>query len=305
MKHPSARAHEDIGYIGENHLTDYLMILPSLLLISLFVYVPLYTSITKSFTDWNAYKASNFVGLQNFYSALNNQYFMLSLKNILIFVLMIVPAGMVLSFLFAHAVKNVTRGASGFVKTVIYIPSVIGGVVISMMGSYLFNYNGGLINFILLNLGQSRIAFTNSIFYARLMIVLCTLWGGLGYNTLVMLAGINNIPDTYYESARLDGANGLQRMIYITIPSMKNLFVLILIGYLSGTLQMFDLPNMMTGGGPLGSTTTPILHIYATFVDFSYSMGYVVAASLMIMLIIAAFNIIVFKMIRSEKSMDD
>lgn len=130
------------------------------------------------------------------------------------------------------------------------------------------------------------------------------LWGGFGFNSILMLAGMLNIPESYYEASEMDGASKLKQMFKITIPCMKNYFVLAIIGLVTGGLQMFELPLMMTGGGPLERTLTPVLFIYFQKLNPSLSESTVMAGSILIMIPIMLINLVIFKLIKSEKSQD-
>lgn len=288
-----------------DHRTAYLLCAPALILLTIFVYLPLVLAIENSFTDWKFYGDSTFIGLDNFGMVLKNQLFQQSIGNILWFVVMIIPAEIILGFFLAHVLKQMSDRLGAFVKTSIYVPTVIAGVVASVIFLFIFNYQGGIINYVVRSLGGKRIAFFNSAWTARLCIAITTLWMGLGYNALVMYAGLQNIPQSYYEAAEVDGAGAWKRLWYITIPSMRNVFILILINLTTGTLQMFDLPYMMTNGGPVNTTLTPMMYVYNNFKSSDYSMGYTIAAALLMMIVIGALSSVVFRLIGSEKSQDE
>ena len=285
--------------------TGYLMIIPSLVALFIFVYIPLFMALEKSFTNWNFYGTSEPVGFRNFELVLQNQLFRKSIGNILWFVLMIIPAQMLLTFLFAHALKGMSTRLGPFAKTSVYVPTVISGIVASVIFLFIFNFLGGSINFLVRQLGIKRSAFFNDPWLARGIIAITSMWMGFGSLSLIMYAGLMNIPVSYYEAAEVDGANTLQKFLRITIPSMKNVFILVAINLTTGTLQMFDLPYLMTGGNPVNNTLTPMMYIYNNFKSADYSMGYTVAAALLMMLVIGTLSSFVFRLIRSEKSQDE
>ena len=134
--------------------------------------------------------------------------------------------------------------------------------------------------------------------------ILPTVWVGLGGNTILMYAALVNVPPEYYEAASVDGAGALKKMIYITLPQMKNIFVLMCISLTAGTLQMFDIPYMLTGGGPSNSTLTPMLYLYNNYRDASKGMGYTIAGAILMLIIIVMINSVVFAVIKSEKSVE-
>lgn len=293
-----------------DHFTGYAMILPSLVLLGIFVFVPLVMAVEKSFTNWRLYLGSEFIGLENFRMVLQNQLFRKSLVNIAGFVAMIVPTQFLLAFLFAHVLKGMHQGTiSAFVKTSIYVPTVISGVVASVIFLFIFHYQGGILNAIVRSLGGKRVGFLAEPTLAKLSVSITSIWMGFGYNALVMFAGLQNVPASYYEAAQVDGAGKLTQMLRITLPSMKNTFILILINLMTGTMQMFDLPFMMfnsnSGAGPINSTLTPMVFVYNNFKSSDFSLGYTVAAALLLMIIIGLINSAVFTVIGSEKAQDE
>ncbi len=288
----------------QDHVTAYLMVLPAVALLLIFVIAPLFMAVEKSFTDWNFYKSSVFVGLKNYRIILENEYFRAAVFNAFKFVLIIVPAQIVLSFLFAHVLAKMVRWAGTFTKMSIYVPTVIAGVVASVIFIFLLDYRAGLLQQIVMALGLPRQAFLADKKLATVSISVASIWLGFGYNALVMYAGLLDVPQEYYEAASIDGANGFVKMFRITIPCMKNIFVLLIIGLVTGTLQTFDLPYMMTNGGPESTTLTPMLYLYNNYRDLNKTMGYSIAGAILMMFLIAFINSFVFRIIRSEKVID-
>lgn len=161
--------------------------------------------------------------------------------------------------------KNLCKWFGGTVKTLIFLPFLLSGIVTSIAFLLMLNYGGGLFTSIRYNLGLEAVAFEKNVFLSYFWIIVPTWWGGFGYNTLVLYAGLLNIPASYYEAAEIDGANAAERMFYITIPNMKNYFILLLINLTAGGLQMFEIPMMITGGQPLNKTLTPVLYLVNNF----------------------------------------
>ena len=282
----------------------YIMLLPALIMLSVFVIVPLIMAIQKSFYDWNFYINSIFVGFENYRIIIKTVYFQKAVINVIKFVVVIVPLMLFLSFIFANVLKGLSKKFSTAVKTAIYIPGIVSGIATSVIFIFVLDYKGGIINQILMQLGFSRVAFLNDPFWAGLSIIIPTIWLGLGGSTILMYAGLMNVPTEYYEAASVDGATALKKMIYITIPQMKNIFVLMCISLTAGTLQMFDIPYMLTGGGPSNSTLTPMLYLYNNYRDTSKSMGYTIAGAVLMLILITAINSIVFTVIKSDRTME-
>ena len=167
---------------------------------------------------------------------------------------------------------------------------------------FIMNYGGGLLTSISISLGKEPISFQTQGLWPYVCIIIPTLWGGFGYNSLVMYAGLMNVPRQYYEAAALDGAGPLRRMFNITIPGMRNYFILMLVNLITGTLQMMEIPYLITGGGPLEKTLTPALYLFNSFRDAGRSQNVTIAGALLIMVLTVLMNVIAFRMIRSQKS---
>lgn len=285
-------------------MTAYLMIAPAFLLLCIFVIIPLFMALYYSFTSWSFYRETTFVGLNNFRLMLKDPLFLKSVKNAIKFMLIILPVQIIVTFLFANVLRGFKTKTANTIKTAIYVPTVISGVVASVIFMFLLDYRAGIINELLINIGVGRIAFTKRPLSATIMVILPTIWMAFGPTVIMMLAGLLNVPNEYYEAAQVDGAGKVAQMFYITIPAMRNIFVLQAIGIVTGSLQMFDIPFMMTGGGPVDSTLTPMMFLYNNFRAVDKNMSYTLAGALLMMIVIGAVSSVVFTIIKSEKSMD-
>lgn len=164
------------------------------------------------------------------------------------------------------------------------------------------NYGGGLVNGILLQIGWEPIAILMDAKWARILVIVPTLWLGFGYNSLVMYAGLLNIPKDYYEAATLDGAGWWRKLLKITLPGMTNYFLLTIVGLLTGALTMFDIPFLMTGGGPLETTLTPVLYLFNNYRNVLQSSSVTIAGAILVMLIVGTLNAVVFFGVQSKVS---
>lgn len=276
----------------------YAMVAPAFILLLVFAYIPLIMALFRAFQD---YSTGEFCGFNNFDYILKTPAFIKSFGNVLLFTAIIVVAQMVLSFFFASVLKAIDIKVANAIKVICYVPCLISGVVASIMYMFILNYGGGLITSILVSLDKDPIAFTTQGYWPILCVLLPTFWLGFGYNTLVMYAGLLNVPKTYYEVAEIDGANFWEKNRFITLPYMKNIFILVLVNLITGTLQMMDIPYMITGGGPLEMTLTPSLYLFNSFRDTGRPQNVTIAGALLVMILIVTVNIVAFKFIKSEK----
>lgn len=279
--------------------TAYLMLAPALILLSVFVIWPLVMAIVRSFQDYNS---GEFVGLYNFIYILRTPSFVKAFKNVLLLTVIIVVLTMLLTFLFALLMRSLSNRMGYFTRACIFIPFFISGIVASVIFNLLINYGGGLFTSMLIEAGKEPIAFAVEGNWPYIIIIAITIWLSFGYQCLIMYAGLLQIPKSLYEAAQLDGANFLHQTLFITIPNMKNYFVLICISLVTSNLQMFEIPFMVTGGGPLESTLTPVMYLYNSFRDPGRPQNVTIAGALLVMILIMTINIIVFKTVRSEKS---
>ena len=288
----------------------YLLLLPAFLLLTTFVIIPLVMAVVRSFQDYATgefvgfYNYEYVLGLKDLFSAGVVSDFLKSFGNVLLFTLIITVITVITTFFFALVLKIMNNRLGSVAKVVIYIPFFISGIIASVIFTMLTNYGGGLVNSILISLGKDTVAFENEGILPYLSVIIPTGGIGVGDNTLVMYAGIINIPKEYYEAASIDGANGMQKLWHITLPNMKNYFVLIIINLVTANMQMMEIPYMMTGGGPLNATLTPVLYLFNSFRDPNRPQNVSIAGAIIIMIFIAVVNVFVFKVVKSEKSQD-
>lgn len=279
------------------------LLLPTLVLLLVFSIVPLGKTVYSSFFNSGVYQAPKFVGWANYDRVLHDRNFTKSIMVGIRYMAIVVPFTFVLSFLLANAIKCMTPRMGNFVKSAIYVPSVISGIIAGSLFAFIYDYQGGLLNVLMDMLGLKRMAWLNTPGVSLWAVALPGVWLGLGYATLMMLAGILDIPQVYYEAALIDGANAFKRMWYITIPCMRNVFLFQLVSGAIGALQEFNLPYVLTSGAPAGTTRTPVLLLYQHFTQDT-TMGYTYAGALVMAVIIGLLTALFFRTVSSEKAAD-
>lgn len=285
-----------------DYITAYITILPAVVLLFIFGIFPMCRTIVLSFFNWSFYAESKFVGLENYLMIVRDNVFWKSFGNVAIYTAWHMVICMLMSFLIAYTIKKSGR-MGGVTKVMVYVPTIVGGMIVSYIFRFIYNYRGGLLNYLISVFGMRPKAWTSSMETAMFSMILPSVWTGLGGRTLIMLAGLNDIPESYYEAASLDGANAGQQMIYITLPCLKNVLIYLTVTGISGSLQMFDWANLITSGGPQNTTITPALYVYRRFLNDVY-IGPSLAASIVLFLIVGVFTAIMFRTINSEKSID-
>jgi ABC-type sugar transport system permease subunit len=284
--------------------TAYLMIAPMVILLAIFVIWPLIYSIYLSGFEISFYQDPEFVGLQFYAYVLEDARFWKSVGVGLAFAAMVVPTGMVISLLIASFIKTLSAKLAGFMKTTIYIPAVVSVIVASVLFVFIYQ-DRGIANWLLSLLNLGPVAWLNDPAIALPAIAVPAIWLGLGITTLIMLAGLLDIPNSYYESAELDGAGFFTRLWYITLPLMKNILLYLFVTGFVGAIQVLELPLVMTGGGPVNSTTSPNLFIFNAFRDGTeYSTSFSLTAALLLFVVLGGISVLVFRLINSDKAVD-
>lgn len=281
----------------------YLFLLPVLVLLSIFVIWPAVYAVYLSFQDWSFYKDPEFVGLKNFRDVLTDPLFWASVRRGFVFVAMTVPAMLVLAYLFASLVTSVSRSLSTVLKVSIYVPTIISAVITSIVFAIIYDYSGGILNWVLARFGVEPIAWLGDPAWALLAIAVPAIWLGMGLTSLIMVAAMVDIPQEFYEAAAIEGANWRQRTLYITLPQMKNIILYLLVTGFVAAIQQFELPLVMTGGGPLDSTNLPNLFIFNHFRN-DVKVGYSIAAALVMFVVLGSVSALIFKFVNSEKLVD-
>lgn len=284
--------------------TAYLMIAPMVILLSVFVIWPLIYAIYLSGFEISFYKDPTFVGLQFYQYVLEDPRFWKSLGVGLYFAILVVPLGMAISLLIASFIKTLSRRVASYMKTTIYVPAVVSTVVASVLFVFIYQ-DQGVANWFLSFLNLGPIAWLNDPAIALPAIAVPAIWLGLGITTLIMLAGLLDIPESYYEAAELEGAGFFKRTWYITLPLLKNILLYLFVTGFVAALQMLDLPLVMTNGGPVGATTTPNLFIFNAFRDGTpYSTSFSLTAALLLFAVLGSISALVFRLINSDKAVD-
>lgn len=266
----------------------------------MFFLAPISLSLFFSFHDYNVIKPPVFSGVQNYLRILHDPVCLISIKNICIYTLGVVPAQTLLSLLLAAFLAPMTDNLwTGFLKGVFFIPVISSYILVGIIWRIILNSNLDPLNLAAALLGLKPIMWLGHSRLSMLSVILVTVWKNVGYFMVLYIAGIMEIPSACYESARMDGANNKQTFFHITVPLLrsKTYFVVIL-----GTIwsfQVFDLVYALTGGGPGFSTMTLVMHIYTTaFKDFR--MGYGMALSYVLLVIVILVSIFQLKFMKSS-----
>lgn len=273
---------------------------PSLFVLCVFFFIPVFAAFVLSFTDFDIYSLGNirymrFVGIQNYIDLLNDPLFWTALKNTFYFVLIGGPLSVFVSLGAAVLLNSKLIKYKGFFRIIYFLPVVTTLVAVSIVWRYIYHPRFGLLNYVLGFVGLDPIDWLGDPNFAMPAIIIMAVWKNFGYNMIIFIAGLNNIPEELYESASLEGANAWQKFRNITIPMLAPTTLFISVITMIGYFQLFAEPYIMTQGGPLNSTLSIVLYMYHEGFRW-WNIGYSTTIAFVLFLFILIGTIIQFRL---------
>jgi multiple sugar transport system permease protein len=289
---------------GERSRAGWFFIAPALLLIAVFFFLPVAASLLLSVTDFDIYAIASldnvrFVGLRNYVELMRNPLFWTAARNTFYFALVGGPLTVVVSLAAALLLSSRLVRLRGVFRTIYFVPFVTTLVAVALVWRYLYHPQYGLLNYVLGWIGIAPIDWLGDPRWAMPAIILLAVWKGFGYNMLIFIAGIQNIPIDLYEAAELDGAGPLRRFVHVTLPQLAPTFLFVGVITMIGYFQLFAEPYVMTSGGPLRSTTSLVLLMYEEGFRW-WRMGTAAAVAFVLFLIILAWTLVQFRLQRES-----
>lgn len=274
-------------------LAIFFGLFPALLIYLGIAIVPIGLSLYYSVMNWNGIGSMTFVGFDNYVQILNNSTFWLSVKNnVIIMVTGLIgqlPLGLLLAILLNRGLKG-----SGFFRTIGFMPVVISSVMVSLIWGMIYNTEYGMLNNLLGFIGLEgwQQNWLGDVKWSMLSISIAYIWQNCGLYMVIFLAALQNIPDEVNEAAELDGATGFKRTMRITIPMIRGTIMVCVVYSISNSFRVFDLIQILTGGGPAHQTEVMTIYMYnSAFMNMRY--GYGSAVSILILL----FSLVVITLI--------
>jgi len=282
---------------ARRNVVGYIFIAPFVLGFLFWFLIPALTSLWLVFQKWNMIAPPEFIGLGNFGKLLTDKLFWQALKVTTVYSAIAVPLGMVLAFLLAMLMNSKVRGITVF-RTIYYLPSIVPAVSNAVLWAWILNSDFGLLNALLHVFGVRRILWLQDPDWALPALVLMSLWG-LGGGMVIYLAGLQGIPNEFYEAAEIDGAGGWAKLWHVTLPLMSPVIFFNLVMSIIGTFQIFTAGYLITNGGPQNATLFYVLYLWRN--AFLYlNMGYAAALAWVLFIIIIGLTALVFKGIGSR-----
>ena len=276
----------------------YILIAPIVVIFALFMVYPIIRSLYLSFFELVS-GSYEFVGFQNYVTLFKDETFWKSLFNTFIFLIVQVPVMIGGALLIAVAIEQKFIKGRAFFRTTIFLPSVTALVAYALVFKVLLNGDHGLINYVIELFGGKGVNWFYEEWPARFAIIISITWRWLGYNMIILMAGIQSISNDLMEAADIDGATFWHKLFYITIPMIKPIILFCTITSTIGTLQLFDEPYILTAGGPNYATITMGQYLYDN--GFRYlKFGYASAIGYVMTVIIALLSVFQFKATKEE-----
>ena len=268
-------------------------ILPQLISLVCLGIIPIVIAFVLSFFDWNGFSAPVFTGFQNFKAVFTDPDTGIAIKNTLVYSVIYVPCSIVLSLGLAMLLNK--AWGKMFYRAVFFLPQIVTSVGIAVVWSWIYQPQFGILNMILRFFGIEGKEWLRDPSTAMGAVIVMSIWWGLGYNIVLCLAGLQNVPRTYVEAAKIDGANERQVFFNITVPLISPTTLLVTITTMINAFQVFDQMFLLTSGGPAKKTYTMAIHIYQTAFK-SYELGKASTAALILFFVVVAVSVIQFKL---------
>lgn len=280
-------------------LSAILLLSPTLVIFSAFILFPVFFSFYLSFHKWNMFSGdTTFIGLDNYIRMFKSEEFWNVLKNTAVYTLGTIPLNMIFSLFIAYVLHKKVIGKK-FLRTAFFAPVIISPVAAAVIWRWLYDPNFGLINWFIGLFGINPINWLNEPAAAMVALIIMGVWKTFGINMVLFSAGLQGIPENFYEAAEIDGAGSWKKFWNITIPLLAPTTFFIMVISMISSFQVFDIVYVLTSGGPLGSTKVLVFYVYEYAFKF-FEMGYASAGAYVLFAILFVLTLIQVKYMKSK-----
>ena len=288
-----------LSLIVKKNIGGWAIMLPTLVLFTFFVWAPLIENIAYSFYEVHRFQRQDFIWFENYQRVFSDPAFASALKNTFVYAFWSLVIGFLVPLFLGLVLSEVIHFKAGF-RCLLYLPSIISGVAVMLMWTQILDGSrGSMINGILSMFGLEPITVLSNSQWVIPMIVLVMTWRGAGATVLVYLSSLQSVDTTLYEAARIDGSNLFQRILHVTLPTIRPTIKLLLILQIISVFQVFYEPMMMTAGGPDNASISLMYLCYRyTFIDHEAGMG--AACGVILAIIIVSLSVLYFKLSKKE-----
>jgi ABC-type sugar transport system permease subunit len=276
-----------------NNIQGWLFVSPAILVFTVFVFAPMGVALFISLQKWNLLSSMRFIGLENYRTMFTSDQFWNSVKVSMLYVVGTVPVSIGLAMIFAIMLNTIVHGVA-FFRVMIYLPVITSMAAAAIVFQYIFEPTFGLANWLLDSLGMQRLLWLNDPNQALVAVVIVGIWKRVGYNTIILLAGLQAIPSYYYEAATIDGATRMQMIRKITIPLLSSVTFFVTVMQIIASLKVFTSIVIMTEGGPARGTDVLPFFLYRNAFVY-HKMGYASAIAYFLFAVIFIFTLAQFQ----------
>jgi multiple sugar transport system permease protein len=283
----------------------YFFLAPALSAIFIFFFIPVIAAFIISFTDFDIYTLGNFstlrfIGFENYIKLFNDDLFWTALGNTFYFVVAAGPLSIAVSLTAALMLNSKLVKFKSLFRLAYFLPVVTTLVAVAIVWRFIYHPNFGILNFFLSLIGINPIDWLGDPDWAMPSIILLAVWKNFGYNMIIFIAGLQNIPEELYEAADIEGANAFQKFKHITLPMLAPTTIFVSIITMIGYFQLFAEPYVMTQGGPLNRTLSIVQYMYQEGFRW-WNMGYSASIAFVLFIIIFIGTLIQFKVQKLSK----
>lgn len=284
-----------LRYSVRQQLWGVAFIVPFIVFFVLFFVIPAGMAIWLSFVEWHPRGVTQFVGLENYTSVLGMDSFHKAVRNSFLYALMVVPASIAIALFTAILIVSLrSKRLQGFFQATFYLPGVISGLAVAIIWRFVFDFETGVLNYLVTLLGLPRVAWLGNPSTALPSLALMALFAGHGGAIIIFCAALLGIPTELYEAAEVDGANFWTRHRKITLPLLTPALLYVLVISTISALQMFVPVFVLTRGGPVYSTITVGYYIYNQLLYYA-NAGTAAAAGIVLLLATVGLTVIQFR----------
>ncbi len=284
----------------EQKITPYLYIAPFFILFIIFQFGPILFSIFLSFAQWDGMKPIQFADIQNYATLFQDAKFWNAFRVTFIITAVCTLLGTAGSTLLAVMLEKVPDRAASILRVIFFLPSVTSVVVIAYVWKQLFNGDYGLFNNILMTIGTQPIDWLQNPTWAMVALLIMLIWAGLGWDALIITAGLRSIPGEIYDAGRVDGTNGWSEFWCLTFPLLKPTLLFVLVTGVIFLWGIYGQAQLLTGGGPLRATQTIAMYLYD--MGFQYhQFGYASAIAIILSLLMFLSSYLNVRFIKYEE----
>jgi multiple sugar transport system permease protein len=277
------------------NIEGWLFILPVAIGVLVFYLLPIVVSLYTSFTNWDGLTAHRVIGLANYERILlNDQVFRKVLGNTLVYVAGHIPLTILAALGLALLCHRAMRGVTWY-RAAYFTPAITNVVAIGLVWSYFYAPQVGVFNGLLAQVGIQGPSWLTDVRWAMPAVILLSIWHGVGYPMVILLAGLNGVPEVYYDAAKIDGAGTWQRFRHVTLPLLTPIFFFLTITQFISSFQVFGTIFVLTHGGPANATNVYSYYVFQNAFQFS-KMGYAAALAWLLFLIIATITVVQWRL---------